>query len=62
MNWQSLLAIVGAVLLIWWGYRTVKGNPQAFSSGNFHKSAYTLGLLALLLIGIIVFFIFLLKD
>ncbi|MCH9644060.1 MAG: hypothetical protein K0U29_00020 [Gammaproteobacteria bacterium] len=53
MNWQVLLYIVGAGLLAWLAYRSVKSNPEAFSKSNISKSITTCGILALLLIGLI---------
>lgn len=48
----NLLAIAGAIFIIWFLYRGIKGNPDAFSKVNLSKSFTTMGLLAL---GLMVF-------
>lgn len=48
----QVLAIVGAGLIIWILYRTIKGRPEQFSRENLSKSFSTMGILAL---GLIVF-------
>ncbi len=53
MDWKSLLYLVAAGLMAWLAMRTIRANPQAFTSENFFKSGYTLGVLALILIGVI---------
>lgn len=61
MNWEGLIAAVVAVLLIYSLYQRVKRDPAAFSKKNLLESSYVLGLLALALIGLIVFCVMLLK-
>lgn len=51
---MSFLYLIGAALMVWWGWRIVKGNPAAFSKENVGKSFYTLGLLGLMLIVVMV--------
>lgn len=46
----QLLAVIGAGLIIWILYRTIKGRPEQFSRENLSKSFSTLGVLALILI------------
>ncbi len=58
----QVLAIVGAVFLIWWLYRGIKGNPEAFSKQNFSKSFYTMGLLALGLIAFVYLLVLMVKS
>lgn len=58
----NILLILGAGLILWFSYKTIKRYPNAFSSGNLNKSFFTLGILALFLIGIIAVLIFLLKQ
>ena len=53
MNWSVLLYVIGAGVLAWLAFRTVKGNPEAFSKANISKSITTCGILALLLFGLI---------
>ena len=38
---------MAACFLIWWLYKGIKSNPEAFSKKNFSKSFMTMGLLAL---------------
>ena len=45
--------LLGAALMVWFGFRLVKGNPTAFSKDAMGKSFYVLGILALLLIAVI---------
>jgi hypothetical protein len=49
----QVLAIAAAGFIIWFLYRSIKGNPEAFSKENFSKSTYTMGLLALGLIAFV---------
>jgi len=57
----QILGIIGAVLIVWFLYRGIKGNPETFSKQNFAKSFSTMGFLALLLIGFIAFLILMLN-
>lgn len=47
------LFLIGAGLMVWLSFRMIKGNPIAFSRESLGKGFYTLGILALLLIGLI---------
>jgi len=49
----QLLAIVSAVLICWFIYTTVKGQPNVFSRENLSKSLTSMGLLALVLIAFV---------
>jgi len=53
MDWQILLFVVGAGLMVWLIIRMVRNNPGSFSRAALSKSIFTLGILALILIGII---------
>ncbi len=46
----QILAIVGAGLILWWLYKTIKNRPEQFSKDKLTKSFSTLGILGLLLI------------
>ena len=59
--WYQFLGIVFAGFFAWLLYSQVKSNPEAFSTANFSKSAYTLGILALVLIAFIAFCIMILR-
>ena len=58
----GLLTICGFGFLIWMMYRTIKGNPEAFSKTNLSRSFTTLGLLALILIIVVGVVIFILRQ
>lgn len=60
-GWAQAACLIGAVLMIWFLVRTIRGNPQAFSKENLGKSVYTFGILALLLIVVIFICVMLLK-
>jgi biotin transporter BioY len=62
MEWAKWLYILGAALAGWLLYRSIRGNPQAYSRENINKSVYTLGILALILIAFIGLIILLLKN
>jgi len=62
MNWSHLLALLGALLIIWILFRAVRGNPMVFSKENFSKSLSTMGILALILIGFVAVCIMLLRT
>ena len=53
MFWEKLLFILLAVALIWFVVRLIRMNPGTFSGQNINKSLFTLGILALILIGFI---------
>ena len=61
MQWMQLLYVLGAIAIIALIVWTVKRNPQAFSAQNLNRSFFTLGVLALLLIGFIAVLVFLLR-
>ena len=46
----QILAIIGAGLILWWLYKTIKNRPEQFSKDKLTKSFSTLGILGLLLI------------
>jgi hypothetical protein len=58
----GLLTICGFGFLIWMMYRTIKGNPEAFSKENLSRSFTTVGLLALILIVVVGVAIFILRQ
>lgn len=57
----QVLAIVGACFLAWFAYRTVKGNPTAFSRENMSKSFGAIGILAIILIVFVTLLVFLVR-
>lgn len=62
MEWSKLFYFIGAALLIWMVYRAIKGNPEAFSRWNLNKSFFSLGILAMVLIGFVALLIFFLRH
>lgn len=51
-SWYQLMGLLGAGLIVWFLYRTVKGRPALFASDKMHQSLRTMGLLG---VGLIVF-------
>lgn len=49
----QLLGILGATLLIWFLYRTIKGRPDQFTKEKLSKSFFTMGILSLVLIAFV---------
>ena len=61
-TWMTLLYMIGAALVAWFAYRTIRNHPDMFSKENMSKSFFTMGILTLLLIGFIAILVFLLKT
>ncbi|MBS0349641.1 MAG: hypothetical protein JSR33_00400 [Proteobacteria bacterium] len=61
-SWTMILSALAAIILIWLLVRTVRTNPEAFNKENFGKSAYTIGLLTLIIIAVIVFCVAILRS
>lgn len=57
----SILAIIGAGLLVWYTYRTVRSRPESFRGESMQHSLKTMGLLALALILFVGFLVLMLK-
>lgn len=57
----QILGIFGACFIIWILYKSIKGNPEAFSKENFSKSFTTMGLLAIGLIGFVYVLVLMVK-
>lgn len=58
----QILGIIGAVLVVWIMYRSVKQRPELFSRDNLNKSFYSMGILALVLIAFVGLLIFMLRS
>lgn len=58
----TILLVAGAGLILWFTYQSIQRNPQAFSRDNTSRSIFTLGILALILIGVITLLVMLLKH
>lgn len=61
-DWQVLLYLLGAGLMVWLIVRMVRGNPGAFTREALSRSVFTLGVLALMLIGVVFVCIKILKT
>lgn len=57
---QIFLAI-GFIAVLFWLIHLIKTNPDMFSAKNLNKSFFTMGILALLLIGFIALLVIYLK-
>jgi nitric oxide reductase large subunit len=62
MGWQTFFYMLGILLAGWLVYSQVRNNPLAFTKESFGKSAFTLGILALLLIGFITLLVLMLRH
>ncbi|MDI9818048.1 MULTISPECIES: hypothetical protein [unclassified Legionella] len=58
----QVLGLIGAGLIVWILYRSIKGRPEQFSRENLGKSFSTMGFLALILIAFIAFLVFMLRH
>ncbi|STY27900.1 Uncharacterised protein [Legionella wadsworthii] len=58
----QVLGLIGAGLIIFILYRTIKGRPDQFSKENLNKSFYTMGILALVLIGFVALLILIVRH
>lgn len=58
----NVLLIAGAGFILWVLYKTIKHHPNSFSSVNLNKSFFTLGILALFLIGMIALLVWILRS
>ncbi len=62
MDWTSLLYILGLVVGVVMIFGLLKRNPESFKGKNINKSFFTLGILALVLIGVVVICILLVRN
>jgi len=60
-TFYQILGLIGAGLILFLMYRMVKGRPELFTKDNLNKSFYTMGILALILIGFIAFLVLMLR-
>lgn len=58
----QILGLIGAGLIVFILYRSIKGQPQLFSKENLNKSFLTMGVLALGLIAFIALLIVILRN
>jgi len=60
-DWSILALLVTAALMGWLIVRLIRKNPGAFTKEALSSSLFTMGVLALLLIGVVLLAILLLK-
>jgi uncharacterized membrane protein len=60
-TFTQILLAVGFIAILFWLFHFIKQNPGQFSAQNLHKSFFTMGILALLLIGFIALLVIYLK-
>lgn len=58
----QVLGIIGAGLIIFLLYRTIKSRPEQFSKEHLNKSFLTMGVLALVLIGFVALLVLMLRT
>ncbi|AWN72807.1 hypothetical protein LEAN103870_09250 [Legionella anisa] len=58
----QILGLMGAGLIMFILYRAIKGRPEQFSKENLNKSFFTMGVLALVLIGFIALLVLILRN
>ncbi|EHL32469.1 hypothetical protein [Legionella drancourtii] len=58
----EILGLIGAGMILFVLYRSIKGNPDQFSRENLNKSFFTMGVLALVLIGFIALMVLTLRS
>ncbi len=58
----QVLGLLGAGLVVWLLYRTIKSRPNQFSRENLSKSFSTMGMLAILLIGFVALLIMIVRH
>lgn len=57
----QILGLIGAGLIIWFIYMSIKNKPEQFSRENLSKSFFTLGILAILLIAFVALLVFMVR-
>ncbi|KTC65318.1 Uncharacterised protein (plasmid) [Legionella adelaidensis] len=58
----QVLGLIAAIFIVWFLYRTVKGQPEQFSKNNLNKSFRSMGILAVILIIFVGFLVMLLRN
>lgn len=58
----QVLGLIGAGLLVYFIYKTVKGQPEMFSKENLNKSFFTMGILGIGLIGFVALLVLMLRS
>ncbi|MDR3442555.1 MAG: hypothetical protein P4L65_06010 [Legionella sp.] len=58
----QILGLMGGGLILFLLYRAIKGRPDQFSKENLNKSFFTMGILAVVLIGFIALMVLFLRS
>ena len=58
----KIFLVILSLFLIWTTYRYIKRDPKSVSKKNISKSIYTLGWLALILIGFVFLLVLIVKH
>jgi ABC-type phosphate/phosphonate transport system permease subunit len=58
----KVLGLIGAGLIIWYLYHTIKNRPDLFSRENVSKSFSSMGVLALILIVFVAILVLILRN
>lgn len=61
-TFYQILGLLGAGMIIFFLYQTIKGKPEVFSKENLNKSFFTMGILAVGLIGFVALLILMLRS
>ncbi|STX27549.1 Uncharacterised protein [Legionella beliardensis] len=61
-TFYQILGLIGAGLIIWFMYRSIKNRPDLFSRENLSKSFSTMGILALILIAFVGLLILMVRN
>lgn len=61
-TFYQILGLLGAGLIAWLLYRTIKGKPELFNRENINKSFLTMGALALILIVFVALLVLMVKT
>lgn len=62
MEWGKLFYVLGAIVLVGIMLWTIRSNPQLFSRENLNRSFFTMGILALILIGVVALLVLWLRS
>ena len=62
MFWTKFFCLLIALMLIWFAIRLIRMSPGSFSFENINKSLFTLGVMALVLIGFIAALVIMLRH
>lgn len=61
-TFYQILGLLGAVLIVVLLYRGIKNKPELFTKENLNQSFYSMGILALCLIGFVALLVFFLRS